>query len=160
MKELVFAVAIWGHAWLNSCVLCFCDNEAVVAILKSGTSNDKKSMSLLLCLYFFNAYFNITLLSSHIDGATNTLADALSRNNTHLFFSKFPQASPTPSPIPLLLINMLLQQETDWTSPHRSPLFKASCSQLLPHLHSQAMLQHTDATVISAEEHTYSRTPP
>ena len=163
VKELVpivFAVAIWGHAWLNSRVLCFCDNEAVVAILKSGTSNDKKCMSLLRCLYFFTAHCNITLLSSHIDGATNTLADALSRNNTHLFFSKFPQASPTPSPIPLPLINMLLQQETDWTSPHWSALFKASCSQLLPHLHSLAMLQHTDATVISAEEHTYSRTPP
>ena len=145
VKELipiVFAVAIWGHAWTNNCVLCLCDNEAVVAILKTGTSNDKKCMSLLRCLHFFTAHFNIALLSSHIPGPTNTLADALSRNNIHLFFSTFPQASPTPTPIPLSLISMLLQ--LDLPTLERSGFMQASLAPSTQSSYATAHRRYTD----------------
>ena len=61
VKELVpivFAVAIWGYAWLNSRVLCFCDNEAVVAILMQIWHLQRQKMHVLtsLSLFFYCSF--------------------------------------------------------------------------------------------------------
>ena len=43
VKELlpiVLAGMIWGRRWVDSCVRCLCDNQAVVACLRSRTSRD------------------------------------------------------------------------------------------------------------------------
>ena len=42
-----------------------CDNEAVVAILYSGTSRDSLMMHLLRCLVFITAKFNFVLSASY-----------------------------------------------------------------------------------------------
>ena len=45
VKELlpiVVACAVWGHLWPGCTVRCLCDNVAVVAIIKSGTSKDPR----------------------------------------------------------------------------------------------------------------------
>ena len=58
-----------------------CDNAAVVAIINSGTSKDCEAMHLMRCLAFTSAKFEFLLLSTHISGVSNVLADALYRNN-------------------------------------------------------------------------------
>ena len=49
-KELfpiVVAAYLWGPQWVSQRVEFLCDNESVVAVLKSGTSQDKSLMVLL-----------------------------------------------------------------------------------------------------------------
>ena len=60
VKELlpiVVACAVWGHQWRGCTILCRCDNAAVVAILKSGSSKDRVAMHLMRCLFFFTAHY-------------------------------------------------------------------------------------------------------
>ena len=47
-------------------------------------------MHLLRCLWFFVAYFDITISATHLPGVTNVTADHLSRNNVLQAFKKPP----------------------------------------------------------------------
>lgn len=135
IKELfpiVIAAATWGHQWVNKSVCCHCDNEAVVHIINNGTSRDPIVMSLMRCLHFIAAKFNLLLSSTHLSGAHNTLADALSRNNASLFLSCCPQAHKQPSQIPPALMALLLHSKLDWTSPSWSKMFNSIFSPQLP----------------------------
>ena len=44
-----------GRSWLGRTIRCRCDNMAVVAILKSGSSKDERAMHLMRSLFFFLA---------------------------------------------------------------------------------------------------------
>ena len=95
VKELVpivVAVALWGKLWSGTSVMCRCDNQAVVAVITSRTSHDKRVMHLLRCLFFLEASSDCHLVASHIPGRHNELADDLSRN--HLYIFLFPESSP------------------------------------------------------------------
>ena len=88
LKELlpiVLATAVWGQKWARSNVLARCDNMAVVEIIKAHTSKSPSIMHLLRCLHFFTAKWDIRLEVEHIPGASNTVADAISRNLMQLF---------------------------------------------------------------------------
>ena len=100
-----------------------CDNEAVVQILNSGTSRDPIVMGLMRCLYFIAAKFSLLLSATHLAGADNILADALSRDNLDLFLTLHPQAHPSPHPIPAALLDLLIHSKPDWTSPSWSKTF-------------------------------------
>ena len=57
-KELipiVLALAVWGKAWAGHQIICHCDNQVVVACLKSRTSRSKGVMHLLRCLVLIEA---------------------------------------------------------------------------------------------------------
>ena len=126
-KELlpvVVACAIWGRKWSGSKVECITDNAAVVAIVNSGKSQDELAMHLMRCLFFFTASWNITVHATHIAGKENVAADALSRDNLPLFFQVVPQAaSRRATPIPEELLDILVHQRPDWTSPAWRRLF-------------------------------------
>ena len=80
VKELlpvVVACAVWGRTTQGNSIRIRCDNAAVVAILRSGTSKDKLAMHLMRCLAFFRAEFNLSLEAEHLPGRLNTAADAL-----------------------------------------------------------------------------------
>ena len=163
VKELipiVISVAIWGESWANKTVLCRCDNEAVVSILTTGTSKEKDAMALLRCLFFFAAHFNIHLTSTHIAGATNSLADALSRNHSQKFFHSLPQANPSPTPVPQQLLDLLLHDPIDWASPKWSTKFSSTCSQLSQPLPQIAMPLQTDGTATSVHSQVCNHTQP
>ena len=120
VKELipiVMAAAIWGRGWKDSVITCFCDNQAVVAVLSSRTCRDRHLMHLLRCLFFFEAYGQFRIQCRHISGACNGKADDLSRNNLSAFFLKVPSANRAPSSIPTLLPNLLISVDQDWISP-------------------------------------------
>ena len=90
VKELlqaVLSIAIWGHMWRGGAVRCCCNNAAVVAILRSGTSKNKQMMHLVRSLFFLAAGQNISIVGEHIPGVDNRAADALSRDNRQAFIS-------------------------------------------------------------------------
>ncbi len=116
LVPIVLAVTVWGRQWRNATIQVLCDNEAVVAIVNQGTARDKECMHLLRCLAFLKARFNIEIVSTHIAGKTNTLADALSRNAMSRFRMLHVQADPTPTEIPAAVIDVLLVRKPDWTS--------------------------------------------
>ena len=123
LLPIVISAALWGPHWANQTIQCHCDNESVVHIINTGTSKDQAVMGLMRCLHFIAARFNMLLSATHIAGSSNYLADALSRNNLHLFFANYPQAQPTPSRIPSLLLDLLVHTKPDWTSPSWSSTF-------------------------------------
>ena len=119
VKELtpvVMATVVWGQKWTGQSLLIRSDNMATVAIINSGTSHNSEAMHLVQCLTFIAAKFQLTISAVHIPGETNTLADALSRNNLPLFFSLFPQACQHQTPLPAALVDLLLETRPDWTS--------------------------------------------
>ena len=74
------------------------------------------------------AHYQISLRASHVPGAQNGIADAISRNNLSLFFSLLQAADSTPTHLPELLVALLVMEQPDWTSTAWSQLFK-SCFQ-------------------------------
>ena len=120
VKELIpvlIATIIWGPELSGKRVLSNCDNAAVVAVLNSRYSREKHLIHLLRCLFFVEAHFQFQLSASHIAGIANTIADDLSRNRLLAFRDNVPHANIHPTHIPSLLMQWLLDQELDWTSP-------------------------------------------
>ena len=126
LLPILLAAATWGKYWEDSTVLCLCDNAAVVAVINSGWCRDKPMMQLMRCLFFYAAHFHFTLSAQHTPGATNTLADALSRNNINRFRSLCPQASPHPTPVPQEALQLAHTNAPDWTSESWSQQFTSS----------------------------------
>ncbi len=103
VKELlpiVVACAIWGHLWRGKTVHCLCDNVAIVAIIRSGTSKHPRAMHLMRCLFFFTASYQVYLVPKHLPGKLNRAVDSLSRGNLPSFFQQVPAARHHPTQIP------------------------------------------------------------
>ena len=113
---IVVACAVWGHLWLGCTVRCLCDNAAVVANIKSGTSKDPRVMHLMRCLFFFTASHQIVLLPCHLPGRLNVAADHLSRDALPSFLQLVLQAKARPTPLAEDLMGALVTQQPDWTS--------------------------------------------
>ena len=122
---IVVAVAVWGMNWRLAHVTCHCDNEAVVRVLNKGSAKDPALAQLLRCLAFYLAHYDISLSALHVTGASNTAADALSRNDLMTFFESLSQAppSPIPTPIPQEVFQLLVLERPDWTSSRWRQLF-------------------------------------
>jgi hypothetical protein len=132
-KELVpvvVAAALWGPAWSGMHIQFHSDNMAMVAVLNTRTAKTPLLMHLLRCFSFYCAQYGIHFTASHIPGAANTTADALSRNNLTLFASLIPQ---TPrSIIPPALLELLVTTRPDWGSPSWTGLFARSLAETSP----------------------------
>ena len=126
---MVMACVIWGRAWRGQVVHVHSDNEAVVAVINAGYSKDPQMMHLIRCLFFVLAAWDISLYACHIPGVLNTVADAISRDNIPLLFSKVPDADPLPVPVPTNLVKLLMTLQPDWTLPSWRQLFE-SCLRL------------------------------
>ena len=118
MVHIVIAVAIWGPQWRGKTVRAQCENAAVVTIINHGSSRDQDIMHLMRCLAFIAAKFEFHVCAQHIKGVDNTLADALSRNNLHLFASLHSQDSQLPTTIPAALLDLLIVSRPNWMSQH------------------------------------------
>ena len=138
LKELlpiVVATIVWGSAWQAQKILCHCDNQAVVAVLRSRTSKHPHIMHMLRCLFFIEASYGFELASAYINSRANYLADDLSRNNLSSFLLKVPGASKIPVSIPAELLEILLDLSMDWTSPGWTQRFRAIFTTASPHRH-------------------------
>lgn len=128
-KELipiVIAGALWGRHWRGTTVQAYCDNMAVVHIVNHGSSKNRDAMHLARCLAFITAKFDFYMIASHIKGANNTKADALSRDNLQLFRSLHPQAEPEGAQIPQPLLDLLVLSRPDWTSKRWTELWNTT----------------------------------
>ena len=127
-KELipvVMACMLWGKRWWRKGVRVHCDNEAVVEVLWKGYARDDHLMHLLRCVFFVTAFYEVSLKPVHISGPSNTVADAISRNNLAVFQSQVPHVAATaPTRIPPVVINLLIRKCPDWTSVPWCQLFK------------------------------------
>ena len=149
LLPIVFAAVVWGREWRNKSILCWCDNEAVVHIINTGTSRDPTAMSLMRYLYFIAAKFNLLISAIHLAGKANSLADALSRNNLSFFLSSYPQANHLGTPIPDPLISLLVDTKPDWTSQSWS-MFNTIFSQPCPKIQCAHIPRVATDTQISA----------
>ena len=119
VKELlpvVVACALWGESWRGKTVRCRCDNAAVVAILKSGTSRHPLVIHLMRCLFFYVACHHLFLDPVHLPGKQNEAADRLSRDDLPRFLQLVPSAQRLPTPHPDELMQALVLRTPDWTS--------------------------------------------
>jgi len=126
-KELIpilLSCVVWGSTVSRKKVEFKCDNLALVEAINKGSSKDSMVMHLLRCLWFFTAYFNISIRATHLPGALNTSADMLSRNQLHLFFRLHSEASHIPMPLPRPLLQLISPRQLDWTSTPFIKLFK------------------------------------
>ena len=113
---IVMACALWGKSWRGKTVRCRCDNAAVVAIVRSGTSKHPLVMHLMRCLSCFVAHYQVYLEPVHVPGVCNEAADALSRGNLPLFMQLMPGALQSATPIQDALRHALIESTPDWSS--------------------------------------------
>ena len=118
-KELipiVLAVVAWGPAYRGARFYCYFDNEVAVTVVNSRNAHDAHLLHLIRCLCLFEAHLQLYVVARHVRGRDNSLADDLSRNKLHSFFSQVPQMMPLPSPLPLLVVDLLADLAVDWAS--------------------------------------------
>ena len=96
MAPIIITAIIWGQAWKGAQVSAFCDNTAVVAALSNRSCKEKHVMHMLRVLFFIEAHHQFKITATHVAGASNTLADHLSRNQPRLFLSMHKTAQPYP----------------------------------------------------------------
>ena len=128
---IVIAVALWGPQWHGQVVSFHSDNVAAVCNVNRMFSSNSSLLHLLQCLSFFAAYFGFHFKAEHVPGVKNSVADALSRNNVHLFLSLVPQALAR-SVIPLQLQELLVGRIPDWGSSDWTILFRSCLPVALP----------------------------
>ena len=136
-KELlavVLACVVWGPLWSGHHIIVHCDNQAVVACLRSHTCLDGHIMHMLRTLAFIEASYSFSLSPQYITTENNYLADDLSRNKLPSFLSKVPHASHRGTPLPGPLVELLLDPSLDWTSPRWLQLFSDTFKMASPHL--------------------------
>ena len=78
LYAIVQAVLRWGDTWGNHHVKFYCDNQAVVVGINSGTSHSPDSMALIRLLSMLAACLKISYSSIWIPSEENVLADAAS----------------------------------------------------------------------------------
>ena len=97
-KELyaaVLGVATFGHQLFKKQLLMNVDNESIHYCIQSGKSKDKHIMGLIRALYYYTSVHHIQYETCHVPGASNILADNLSRGNIQNFFMHLPTAHPS-----------------------------------------------------------------
>ena len=90
-----------------------CDNEGAVSAVNSGYSRDQGILHLLRCLFFIRAHYGIHIRAIHIPGNRNALADAISYDNLSLLFSQVPEAASGHTPVPLVLLEVLVKKQVE-----------------------------------------------
>ena len=113
LLPIVAACAVWGHLWQGFTVRCLCDNAAVVAIVRSGSSRDPCVMHLMRYLFFFTARYQLILAPVHLPGKLNVAADHLSLSS---FLQLTPGAKEEPTPLGADMMAALVTDQPDWTS--------------------------------------------
>ena len=126
MVPVVVSAVVWCQEWAKCGVLVRSDNMAVVHCLTTGSARHPLLMHFLHWLHFATATHQIGIVARHVPGFKNTAADTLSRNLMRTFLNTTPQAQTQATQIPVPLLDMLLHQRPDWTSPDWMRMFLSS----------------------------------
>ena len=89
---LVAAVLMWGDDsdMINTRVIIFCDNEAVISMVNNMTSTCMHCMKLIRILTLNCLLYNRRIFVRHVPSKKNLLADSLSRMNLAKFWNHAP----------------------------------------------------------------------
>ena len=79
MFNIVIALRLWAKFWAHSYVRIYCDNMAVVQVVKTSKTRDRFLAACVRNIWFLSATWDIKLDIKHIPGKHNTIADLLSR---------------------------------------------------------------------------------
>ena len=82
---LCAGIFTWGEFLKNTRITVFCDNTAVVAMIKNMTSSCKNCMMLIRMLTLQGLKFNRRLRAKYVSTKQNFLVDSLSRGQIHRF---------------------------------------------------------------------------
>ena len=104
---IVLAALVWGLRWGKKRLLFFCDNEAAVQTINSGTAKCPHMASLMKTLVLQSMKCNFFIRAEHIPGISNGIADSLSRNQLQRFRTLAPHADLHPTLIPEEVYNSL-----------------------------------------------------
>ena len=107
MVPMLAACLLWGHRWTGLSVLMHCDNTGVVCAWEKGWSRDPRLISLIRQTLFVAAKHSFGLRVSHVPGANNSAADALSRLQIGRFPRLHPTAAAAATPLPPALTGFL-----------------------------------------------------
>ena len=116
LVPIVLSCAVWGPLLPRKILEFKCDNQSLVEAINKGSSKEPVVMHLLRCLWFFSAFFEITIRAASIPGALNTAADKLSRNQAAQFLCSYPNASHIPTQISTPLLQIVSPICLDLTS--------------------------------------------
>ena len=130
LVPIVLSCAVWGPLILRKKLEFKCDNHSLVDAINKGSSKEPMVMHLLRCLWFFSAFFEVSVKASHIPGVANTAADMISRNRSTEFLNSHPHMAQAPTPIPPPLLKLVSPQKCDWTSPTFVCHFKGTIKML------------------------------
>ena len=97
---IVIACALWYPHFSGKRLQFWCDNESVVAIINSGHSKAPRVMDLVRFLVLISMKHNFLVRARHVPGASNEIADALSRFQVQRFRELAPTADQSPCTIP------------------------------------------------------------
>ena len=128
LKELfpiVLACATWGSMWRGTYVLCHSDNVAAVAQVNRLHARDPLASHLLRCLAIFQFAFDFRIRATHIRGSLNIGADDLSRGRPSSFLIAHPSALPLSTQVDPRIVELLLNDNLDWTSNHWKQQFNS-----------------------------------
>ena len=103
---IVVACAIWYPHFTGKRLQFWCDNESVVAIINSGHSKAPRVMDLLRFLVLISMRHNFFVRARHVPGASNVIADSLSRFQIERFRAAAPMANQDPCTIPPSLMTL------------------------------------------------------
>ena len=125
----VGAFVAWENHPVSLRQCCSCRN------IRSGSSKDRVAMHLMRCLFFFTAIHQLFIVPQHVPGKENTAADRLSRDALSSFLQLVPTANPRPTDLPGSLMQALVFQTPDWTTPTWRAAFRSILpTDLPPHL--------------------------
>ena len=79
MFNIVIALRLWAKFWAHSYVRIYCDNMAVVQVVRTSKTRDRFLAACVRNIWFLSATWDIKLDINHIPGKHNTIADLLSR---------------------------------------------------------------------------------
>ncbi|CAF3450010.1 unnamed protein product [Rotaria socialis] len=99
----VISAVLWGANWSRRRTIFHCDNEALVYILNKRRSADSIIMMFIRRLTLRPLKYNFHLMALHIAGATNDIADAISRQQWARVHHLAPWADTFPCQIPNLV---------------------------------------------------------
>ena len=118
---VVIAAALWGPEWSGQHICFHSDNMAVVSIVNKRTTKHPSLNNFLRCLFFYSAFYKFHFSAAHIPGKANVAADAISRDQLHVFHSLAPQVQQLA--VPLAIQNLLILKTPDWSSSSWTDLF-------------------------------------
>ena len=63
LLPIIVAVAVWGPVWRGQCVVCHCDNQSVVDVVRGGYGKHSRLALMLCCLFFLEAKYDSSACS-------------------------------------------------------------------------------------------------